>query len=185
MTFKRIIRTLLIFAVLLAVIALFLPDSFKVEKSMKIAANDSILYTQVADFENWKNWEPWAPLDPEAKYTNTGEGLSAMREWDGEINGKGSIELIELEAYKKVGTTLTFYDPNPMASYCYWTFDQSGDSTEVGIGCSGDLGFPFGRIFGLFVDFEEAMGPDFDKALNNLKDYAEPVQEMMTKNDTL
>ncbi len=174
---NRVLRVILIFVVILLVSTAFMPDSFKVERSKRIAASDSALYVQVAEFDNWKNWEPWAPMDPDANYKNTGKGLHAMREWDGEINGKGSIEIIELEPYKKVGMTLTFYDPNPMPTYNYYTFDRHDDSTTVTIGCTAELGYPFGRIFGLFVDFEEAMSPDFDKALSNLEQAVMTVQK--------
>jgi hypothetical protein len=179
---KRIFRTLLIFIGLLLVSAMFMPRNFKVERSLLVDASESDLYQQVANFENWDNWEPWMKMDPDAEFKTTGTGIGALREWESEIIGKGSMELIELEENQKVGATLTFYDPNPMASYSYWSFEKQGSKTFVTMGCSGDLDYPLGRIFGLLVSFEDAMAPDFEKALIGISEaaYSSPTTNMDT-----
>lgn len=182
---KRIIRTLLIFVALMLIAAIFMPDSFKVERSIETPIKSQFLYEQVADFNNWDNWEPWAKMDEAANYTNTGSGIGALREWEGEIIGKGSIEIIELDEPKKVGTTLTFYDPNPMPSYSYWLFEENGDMTKATMGIEGELEYPFGRIFGMFVDFDTQMGADFEKALDGLQVVAMEAEKASMVQDTV
>ena len=58
-----------IIVVIIAIIligSLFLPKTFSVSRSANIAASDTVVYKNIADFDNFLQWNPWSKMDPQA-----------------------------------------------------------------------------------------------------------------------
>ena len=47
-----------------AVVILLQPGTFRVERSIVIAAPPEAVFVQVNDLHNWNAWSPWAKRDP-------------------------------------------------------------------------------------------------------------------------
>lgn len=162
---------------LLVLIAFFLPASYHVERTIEIHKPAQIVFNQVIDFNNYLQWNPWTEKDPEIKNQITGEtGIPGMKwAWDGKKTGKGSLTLVEFKKDDFIRNKLVFEYPNQMESYDLWVFEEKNGITTVRWINSGDLWFPVGRWFGLFMD--KIMGKDFEKGLENLKTRCEKIEQ--------
>ena len=75
--------------------------TFKVERSIAIAAPPDRIFEAIADFHRWTDWSPWEGLDPNLQRTYSGaeEGVGAIYEWAGTRKvGKGRMEITETSA---------------------------------------------------------------------------------------
>ena len=162
---------------LLLIIAAFLPDEYRVERSVVVNAEPGTVFEYVADFGHWSSWSPWQPLDPDAKITITdsGKGAGAVMTWDGEIMGKGNLTFTEVNPPYEVRSTLVFTDPYEMSSTDVWTFEAVGDGTKITWSDEGTLSWPLERWIGLTLDSQ--LGKDFERGLSNIKKLVENLKD--------
>jgi hypothetical protein len=75
---------------------------------------------------------------------------------------------------KLVEIKLEFIKPWPQESKTTFTFEPqgSGQATKVTWAMTGDRDF-VGKLFGLFMDMDKMVGPDFEKGLKTLKERSE------------
>jgi len=172
-TLKKVLLGLGIIIVLFLLAGLFLPSSYHVERSIVISEPVEKVYPQVANLNNWMRWNPWTAMEPTAKneVKGSGEDLGSVWAWEGEVIGKGSLTIKELEPNRLVRSQLVFVAPQAMKSEDIWQFTPTADGTEVTWAMEGDLDYPIGRNFGLFMD--GMLGGDFEKGLDNLKKVTE------------
>jgi uncharacterized protein YndB with AHSA1/START domain len=158
---------------LLLLIAAFLPDEYRVERSTVINAPPETVFEYVADFGHWSSWSPWQPLDPDAEITITapGKGAGAVMTWDGEIMGKGNLTYTDVNPPHEVRSKLVFTDPYEMTSTDVWTFEAVGEGTKITWSDEGTLSWPLERWIGLTLDNQ--LGKDFERGLNNIKQLVE------------
>ena len=157
----------------LVLIAFFLPPTYHVERSTEINQPVEIVFDQVVDLNNYMQWNPWTEKDPNVKNKITGEPtVRGMKwSWDGKKTGKGNLTLVEIKRNEFIRNRLVFEYPNQMEADDLWIFEEINGKTIVRWVNSGDLNFPIGRWFGLFMD--KMMGKDFEKGLENLKNKCE------------
>lgn len=157
----------------LVLIAFFLPPAYHVERSIEINQPVEIVFDQVVDLNNYMQWNPWTEKDPNVKNKITGEPtVPGMKwSWDGKKTGKGNLTLVEFKRNEFIRNRLVFEYPNQMEADDLWIFEEINGKTIVRWVNSGDLNFPIGRWFGLFMD--KMMGKDFEKGLENLKNKCE------------
>lgn len=157
----------------LVLIAFFLPPAYHVERSIEINQPAEIVFEQVVDLNNYMQWNPWTELDATLKNQITGEAsVPGMKwSWDGKKTGKGNLTLMEFKNNEFIRNRLVFEYPNQMEADDLWIFEEINGKTIVQWVNSGDLNFPIGRWFGLFMD--KMMGKDFEKGLENLKNKCE------------
>lgn len=153
----------------LVLIAFFLPPSYHVERSIEINQPVEIVFDQVVDLNNYLQWNPWTEIDLNVKNEITGyAAVPGMKwSWDGKKTGKGSLTLVEFKKNEFIRNKLVFEYPNQMVADDLWLFEYKDGITIVRWVSSGDLNFPIGRWFGVFMD--KMMGKDFEKGLENLK----------------
>lgn len=72
---------------------------------------------------------------------------------------------------KGMRSRVEFTAPQPMVSWDNWEFTATAKGTRVKWWSEGELDYPIGRIFGLFI--EGMLGPTFEKGLLNLKRISE------------
>jgi hypothetical protein len=53
----------------LSIVVATRPSTFRVERSIAVAAPPETVFAQVNDFHAWDAWSPWAKLDPQMKTT--------------------------------------------------------------------------------------------------------------------
>ena len=160
--------------VLLLVIGLFLPKTYKVEKSISIKSKPETVYMLVSNFKLWKLWSPWTKeSDPTARFEFAGENgkTGTTWTWEGEKMGSGVLTVTEV----KPSSSFTFevaFQKGKYKSAEQFTIGQTGDSCQVSWTDKGDFGFnPVARFMGLFMD--RMMGKYFEQGLAKLKTVAE------------
>ena len=73
MKFLRIFLGIIVVLIVIILIgSLFLPSTYAVSRSTNIAASNTAVYKNIADFNSFKQWNPWYKMEPTAKTTISG-----------------------------------------------------------------------------------------------------------------
>ena len=169
---KYIMIILGIIVGLFLIVALFLPATYTVERSLKIDQPVEKVYKTISSFSDRLKWDPWMEMDPDAIVTFTGpdSGVGASYTWDGEIVGQGKIVITEIIENEFVKSDLEFIVPFESKSKITWELTKIDSvTTNVSWSNTGNSDYPIGRYMGLTMD--SMLGPDFEKGLNNLAEY--------------
>ena len=170
-----------IFLVLAAVVAIFAafvatrPSEYKVERSLVINAPASDIFPRVVAFRKWTTWSPWAHLDPSmaAEYSGPKGGVGSVYHWKGNDKvGEGRMTVTAARKDQLVEIRLEFIKPWEQTSKTSFTFKPEGPGTKVTWSMTGERDF-VGKLFGLFMDMDKMVGPDFEKGLLALKEKAD------------
>lgn len=170
---KKILIFILALVGLLLILAIFLPSSYRVERTATINASAGEIYSQVVDLNNYLKWNPWSKMEPGAKNTISEKsvGVGASWSWEGEIVGTGSLTIQKAEENKSVETKIVFTSPRQDEAKGIWSFEEADGKTIVTWAMEGELSYPIGRFMGLMMD--GMMGKDFEKGLANIKEIVE------------
>ena len=168
-------RILIGIAAIVAAFAAFVatrPSTYKVERSIVVAAPAANPYARVVDFRKWEGWSPWAKLDPAMKVDHTGpeRGVGAVYHWKGNDKvGEGRMTITGAVPDKAVQIKLEFLKPWEQTSLTEFTFAPDPGGTRVTWSMSGQHDF-VGKLFAVFMDMDGMVGPDFEKGLKALKE---------------
>ncbi|QPH41034.1 SRPBCC family protein [Pedobacter endophyticus] len=69
---KIFVGIIVILALIIVVGGFFLPKTYSVSRSSVINAPDSVIYRNIANFNEFYKWNPWAKMEPSAKVTFSG-----------------------------------------------------------------------------------------------------------------
>ena len=164
---------IIIAAIILVIVALAAsrPNDFRIERHIDIAAPAETIHPHINDFHNWAAWSPWEKLDPNLQRTYSGapSGKGAVYEWTGNKKvGTGRMEIKDTQAPRLVNIALDFLKPFKASNTTDFTLVPSGSGTKVTWAMIGSSPFPM-KVFGLFMNMDEAVGKDFAKGLESLK----------------
>jgi hypothetical protein len=165
--------TLVVLVVLLAALAIFIatrPSEFRISRSRTIAAPPDVAHAYVNDFHKWPAWSPWEKLDPAMKREIAGApaGTGATYHWVGNDQvGEGRMTITDSRAPQSVAIRLEFIEPWTATNTTQFDFAPSSAGTNVTWTMTGHNNF-MATAFGLFMDMEKMVGPDFEKGLVNL-----------------
>lgn len=171
-------KILLGVAVLIAAVLLLplgRPDSFKVERSIDIAAPAATIYALVAAFHRWPLWSPWEKLDPAMRRTFSGAeaGVGAVYAWAGNDEiGEGRMEIVDAQPPAQLGIQLDFLKPMASRNRAEFRFTPDAGGTTVRWTMTGPSPYLM-KLIGLFANFDTMIGKDFEKGLAELKAQAE------------
>jgi uncharacterized protein YndB with AHSA1/START domain len=147
------------------------PDSFRVERSIQIAAPPESIYPLLSDFREWKRWSPWEELDPDMQRTFSGadEGNGAVYAWDGNRKaGEGRMEIIQAVPEEHLSIALTFIRPFESHNTAEFTLVPNPEGTEVRWTMHGPAPYVT-RLMTVFLSMDRLIGPDFERGLAELK----------------
>ena len=154
----------------LLLVGLFLPNHYRVERSLEMRAKPEAIYAQIAGLRNWPEWTVWnQEMDPAVRFDYDAQdtGMGAAYRWAGPKMGKGFLKITKAEPAKGVWYDLEF-DDGAMKSSGSLTMEGSGETRRVVWVNEGDLGKnPVNRYVGLFMD--RWVGADFERGLARLK----------------
>jgi uncharacterized protein YndB with AHSA1/START domain len=170
---KRIALTVVAIVVLLLGIGLVLPSTFKVQRSVDIAAPAEKIYPLIVDPREWKKWSAWNARDPAMKivYGGPSSGSGAKWAWDSASEGTGEMTFTSVVPNQRVDYALYFPDFQ-MRSAGEIKLEPGAQGTRVTWTNQGDVGAnPINRYFAQVMD--RLVGPDFEEGLKNLKALAE------------
>lgn len=173
----KILKALGIIIVILAVIifvgGMFLPKTYSVNRSIVINAPDSIIYKNIADFNEFLKWNPWAKMEPTAKTTISGPAAQPnhIYAWEGKETGSGQMKIKAVETNKMVDIELKFL--KPMENIADTRFDISANATgnKITWTMSGESDGIISKWMCLMMD--KMIGKDFEDGLKYLKEKSE------------
>jgi hypothetical protein len=183
----KIVRAIIIvFVVLIGLfflVALFLPSTYTVKRSIEMECTSTDAYNLVSDFTTWMRWNPFTPLDTTAWAEVSGPigAVGSTWMWHGDLIGIGSLTITELDSPTTIRSKMVFEKPRESEATDTWTFEPVSEGTEVTWSNSGHLSYPMGRWAGLFVD-RSLIGPTFERGLENLKEVCEEEELVPDEN---
>ena len=168
---KKILVSLALILVVLAVVVALQPADFRINRSTTIAAPAADVFAQVNDFRKWEAWSPWARLDPSMKvaYDGPAKGLGTIYTWSGNNKvGQGRMTIMESRPDDLIRIELEFLKPMAATNLAEFTFKPEGNQTVVNWTMTGTNNF-FGKAFGLVMNMDKMVGGDFEKGLAQMK----------------
>lgn len=174
----KTLLVLLAVIILLSMAAFLLPRTAHVERTVQIEAPARMIFSQVNDLHQWGKWAPWNQIDPDmsVEYQNSGIGEGAGYTWESQNKqvGRGSLVINVSVPYDSISISMDFMEGGVANSY--FVFKEDGSKTAVTWGFNSDLGNnPLARWVGLM--FNQMIGADFDKGLNNLSQFCQTMKE--------
>ena len=165
---------ILVLAVIIVVGGMFLPKTYSVSRSTVINASDSIVYKNIADFNEFYKWNPWAKMEPTAKTKVSGPIAAPghLYEWDGKETGQGYMKVKSVEPNKMVDIELKFIKPFESLSDTRFDITPEGVGNKVIWTMSGDNNL-MGKWMGVFMSMDKMIGKDFEDGLKYLKEKSE------------
>ena len=155
------------------------PDTFSVQRQIRVKAPPDKIFPLLTDFHSWSEWSPWEKLDPAMKRTFSGaaNGKGAVYAWDSAGKaGTGRMEILEAPppgpSSSKVVIQLDFMKPFEAHNTAEFTLQPHGDTTEIIWVMHGPALF-ISKVMGIFFNMDKMIGADFETGLANLKGIAE------------
>lgn len=172
---KKIAAVLAAAVVILLIVASTRPNSFRVERTVNVAAKPEKIFPLLNDLRAQNAWSPWDKKDPGMKRTYSGaeKGVGAVYEWDGNKEiGAGRLEIVESTPASRVVMKLDFIKPMEGHNVAELSLEPKGGATEVTWSIAGPMPF-VSKIFSLFCSMDTMIGKEFEKGLGDLKILAE------------
>jgi uncharacterized protein YndB with AHSA1/START domain len=147
------------------------PDTFRVERSVDIAAAPERIFPFIEDLRKFSEWSPYEQLDPNMSRTYSGarKGKGAVFEWSGRGKaGKGRMEIAHVAPPRMVVIRLDFFKPFEAQNIVEFTLNREGGSTRVTWSMRGANPYA-AKLMQLFVKMDRLVGRDFETGLTNLK----------------
>jgi hypothetical protein len=172
---------LLILAVLLVALlahASTRPDTFRLERAIKIAAPIVQVAEQIDDFRRWSTWSPWENIDPTMtrRFSGADAGVGAVYEWDSQGKaGAGRMEITEMRAGPEralIAIRLEFFKPWKATNAAEFLMTPTEAGTDLSWAMTGPSPF-LSKLTGVFINFDKLVGKDFEAGLAALKRNAE------------
>jgi len=94
-------------------------DTFRIARSVTMAAPPERIAPQIQDLRAWKNWSPYEKLDPQMKKTFSGaeRGEGATYAWEGNSKaGAGSMTIVSAMP-QKISMALHFTKPHALGKH--------------------------------------------------------------------
>lgn len=151
------------------------PDTFRVERSLRVKAQPERIFSHINDLTKWAAWSPWESMDPAMKKSLSGPpaGTGAACEWMGNSKvGHGRMEILESIAPSKILIQLDFLKPFEAHNRAEFTLAVQESSTTVTWAMYGPQPY-MAKVMSLLFNCEKMVGPQFETGLANLKMLAE------------
>jgi effector-binding domain-containing protein len=175
---KKILKVLglviLAIILLILIVPIFVSKNYTVEESIVINAPKNMVYEYISNLNNFNEWSPWSEVDPNMEITISGDGKSvgSQYQWEGNKDaGKGGMKIIEKDR-DRVDIELTFIEPWESESFTQYRFEETENGTKVIWYMEGRMPYPM-NIFNLFSMMKNAIGTEYQKGLNAVKEILE------------
>ncbi|REL26263.1 polyketide cyclase [Thalassotalea euphylliae] len=170
---KKVALVIVVIIALPLIVALFLPDSYEVERQVTINKPKADVYAYIKSLKNQNLYSKWAQIDPDMvkSFRGTDGQVGFVSRWESEHPdvGTGEQEIIAMQDGERIDYELRFIKPFEAISPAYMATESVTNSqTLVRWGFQGQLDYPMNLMF-LFVDFKQVIGDDLQFGLNNLK----------------
>ena len=178
---KVLLAIVAILVAVFVIVALTTDGSYEVERSVVIDGCYGDVHEQATNWELWNVWSPWNEKADDIVYTYNGElgtvGSSYTWESASEDVGAGMMTCTGVSD-SKMDYHVNFTRPFESESDGYITLEKVEEGVKVSWGFFGEFKFPM-TFMTLVMPMDEAVGPDFQRGLENLKG----IVEAMPKSD--
>jgi len=168
---KKILLGLVALIAVILIVGAFQSNTYRVERSITIAAPASAVFPQINDVHQMQAWSPWAKLDPNAKMTFDGpaSGVGAGFSWAGNSAvGEGRETITTSTPNELLRMKLEFFKPMAGVATTEFHLQSAGAGTSVTWSMSGDKNY-VSKVLCLFMSMDKMIGGDFERGLANLK----------------
>jgi hypothetical protein len=154
------------------------PDTFRIERSIRIAAPIVQVAELIDDFHEWSKWSPWEHIDPTMQRTFSGaeSGVGAVYAWEGTGKvGAGRMEITEMRSGSErsvISIKLDFFKPFKASNTAEFLMTPTDSGTDLNWAMFGPSPF-MSKVMGVFMDMDKMVGKDFEAGLESLKKQAE------------
>ena len=180
-----ILRIAIIVAVAIAAFLAFVvifaatrPETFRVQRSVRIDAAPEKIFPLIDDFHNWPSWAPQDKDDASMNRTYSGAALGpgAVSDWASSGSaGKGRMSIIESTPPTRVVVKVDFVKPfaaHNVNELILESIAEPGAATKVIWTMQGSNLYVM-KLMSIFVNMDRVMGKHFESGPNNLKQAAE------------
>ncbi|MEJ6980630.1 SRPBCC family protein [Pedobacter sp. P351] len=170
---KIILLVIVFLAAFFFIGGMLLPKTYQVKRSISINAPDSVVYNNIADFNNFLKWNPWYKMEPSAriKIAGTAGQPGHLYTWEGEETGTGQMLIKNIVPQKLVDIELKFIKPFENTAKTKFQLDAKENTTVVTWIMEGENKSSMDRWMGLGMD--SMIGGDFESGLKELKSLSE------------
>jgi hypothetical protein len=164
---------LAVMAALVLAVMLFawtLPGDVLIERKVTVNVPQGYAFDYLDSLKNWEDWTVWKDFDSTLVYSYSGKivGKGAKQTWKGERTQEASLAFTKIYPPEKIEFELFWDDGRTSFSGYIATKRIDITQTEIHWVHYKNVGWnPFMRILGSML--EDAMGPNFEKSLANLK----------------
>lgn len=167
----------MVVVVLIAIIligSLFLPKTYSVSRSVNIEAPDTVVYKNIANFDNFLQWNAWSKMDTAATTTVSGtpEQVGHQYHWKGETSGEGEMKITDAKPLEQVKMNLRFIKPFESLADVVFDLSKEQNTTKVIWTMSGEHNI-FSKWMCVFKSMDSMIGKDFESGLQSLKEMSE------------
>jgi|KBSSwiStaDraftv2_1062776.scaffolds.fasta_scaffold472930_1 hypothetical protein len=174
----KLTLAVLLLPLVLAVVSLFLPARYRVERSRTMEADAEEAFRLLNTLRTWPEWTAWSTERfPDLKMTYAGpdSGVGSTATWSGQRCGVCTRKIIRSEPNRVVAFAIHF-QPDRFMATSEITLQPSVQSVTVTWTQEAELGWsPVARFFGLLMD--QLVGPDLEQNLQNLQGRLELWEE--------
>lgn len=171
-----VILGLLVLAVaIIAAIAALRPDTFRIARSLVVAAPAERIFSLINDIHRFNIWNPYNHKDPAmlGSYRGPVSGPGAAYDFKSQKAGSGSIEITASQPPGQVRMRLLMTEPFAADNVITFTLaPQGGGATEVTWAMEGPSPF-LAKCMGVVFSMDRMIGNDFEAGLASLKTLAE------------
>lgn len=171
---KRILIGLVVVIAGIFIVAATRPNTYTVERSLKMNATPDKIYPHLISFKKGLEWSAWEKTDKDVKRTFTGpeSGMGAVYEFEGKKSGHGKLSFKKLVPNEIVKMDLTFYKPMQGSNDVTYSLKKEGAETIMTYHMTGPAPIT-ARIIWLFADMDKYMGDKFNESMQSLKTLVE------------
>lgn len=170
---KVLAGIIVVLALIFFVGGMFLPKTYSVNRSIVINAPDSVIYKNIADFNEFTKWNPWSKMEPTAKITVSGPVAQPghLYEWVGDKTGTGQMLIKSVTPNQLAVIELKFIKPMENTAETSFDITKDGNGNKVTWTMGGECTTTFSKWTSLMMD--KMIGKDFESGLQSLKEKSE------------
>lgn len=184
--FKKIVLSLLLVLAGIAGYAWMRPDTYTVQREIRIDAPPRAVYALIADFRQWPHWSPWERVDPNMQrlFEGTPATVGSAYSWKGDdAVGSGRMTIVSATPARRLDIALEFIEPMASSNRTEFVIEPVGPGTRVQWRMTGASPYVL-KLMSLFVSLDAAIGKDFEQGLSRLKQHAENVHSNAVRHAT-
>jgi hypothetical protein len=151
------------------------PDSFRVQRSIRIYASPEKVFSFINDLHCWETWSGNNGSDAAAQkiYSGPASGVGRAVEWHGTgRTGAAKMAITDSVVPTKVSVKVDWFKPFVAHNLNEFTIHAQGNETEIMWSIQASNLYAM-KVIGIFVNMESEFGKHMESGLKNLKSSAE------------